>query len=308
MSSSTPCSARALPVAASARDACGERVEQGVGAGRGCERPLHDPRRSGGAERPEDVAIRGFADPRQREPGPPKPGQPEVHGAGPTATRAVEAWLSGSDEAVGAHRGLERARAHPVLDPRGLAQQLRHRRPFVAGEVRAHLRAQVGCLADVDDVTDSVPERVHTRFSWERTGERELRRRPVHPDLRQREEVVEPEHAERARVFEQRVEHLTRRGRVGVGAVHRLGVGAEVGGERVQAQVRHVLAHEAAREPDGVDPAVREPRVTVAAQRGVEEGAVEADVVPDDHRAARGTRAASAAALRSPAPAPPSLR
>ena len=105
-------------------------------------------------------------------------------------------------------------------------------------------------------------------------------------DPREREQVVEAEHAERGRVLEQRVEHLGRRGRVGVRAVHRFGVGAEVRGERVQAQVRNVVAHEPARQPDRVDPAVRQAAGSRCGERGVEEPAVEADVVPDDHRVA----------------------
>ena len=82
------------------------------------------------------------------------------------------------------------------------------------------------------------------------------------------------------------MEHLGGRGRVGVGAVHRFGLGAEVRGERVQPQVRHVVAHEPAREPDRVDAAVREAADSRGDERGVEEPAVEADVVPDDHRVA----------------------
>ena len=81
---------------------------------------------------------------------------------------------------------------------------------------------------------------------------------------------------------------------------HRFGVGAEVGREHVQAQVGHVLPHEAAREPDRVDAPVPEAAVAVTAQRGIEESAVEADVVPRSPRHG-GTRAASAATLRSPA-------
>jgi hypothetical protein len=109
----------------------------------------------------------------------------------------------------------------------------------------------------------------------------------VRAHRRQREQVVEAEHAERGGPLEQRVQHFGRRGRVGVGAMHRLDRGAEVARERVQPKVRNLVAHESTRERNGVDAAIGQPRVSVREQRNVEEAAVEADVVADDHRVTR---------------------
>ena len=104
---------------------------------------------------------------------------------------------------------------------------------------------------------------------------------------RQREQIVEAEHAERGGPFEQRVQHLGGGRRVGVRTVHRLHRRAEVAGQRAEPQVRHLVADEAARERNRVDAAVRQPRVAVRDERGVEEAGVEADVVADDHRVVR---------------------
>ncbi len=104
---------------------------------------------------------------------------------------------------------------------------------------------------------------------------------------REREQIVEPEHAVGGGPLEQRVQHLTGRGRVGVRAVDRLGRGPEMTRQRRQPEVRDLVADQPARERDGVDPPVREPRVAVLDERGVEEADVEAHVVADDHGAVR---------------------
>ena len=100
---------------------------------------------------------------------------------------------------------------------------------------------------------------------------------------RERDEVVEAEHAEGRGPFEQRVEYFRGCGGVGVRAVHRFDGGAEVLRERVQLEVRYFVANEPAGDRDGVDPPVRHAFIAVRDERGVEERAVEADVVADDH-------------------------
>ena len=66
--------------------------------------------------------------------------------------------------------------------------------------------------------------------------------------------------------------------------MHRLDDRAEVSGQCAEAKVRYFVADEATRERDCVDAAVREARVVVRDERGVEEAGVEPNVVADDHR------------------------
>ena len=167
------------------------------------------------------------------------------------------------DQSQFADRGFERARAHVVLDARRLAQQLRDLAAVFAGEVGPDARAEVGRLPDEQHGAPAVPEEVDARDPRHPGRERELGGRRVDADLREGDEVVEPEDAPRRRVFEQGVEQLGRRGGVGVRAVHRFGVGPEVLRERVEAQVGDVVADEAAGHPDRVDPTVRQRRVAV---------------------------------------------
>ena len=174
-----------------------------------------------------------------------------------------------------------------MIDARRFAQELRNLAAVVAREVRAHPGPEVGRLADVEHTPVAVAEQVDAGRAGQPGRERELRGRRVGPHRRQREEIVEPEHAERRGPFEQRVQHLGGCRRVGVRAVDGLDGRAEMLRERVQPEVRHFVADEPARDRDGVDPPVRHAVVAVRDERGVEERAVEADVVPDDHRVAR---------------------
>src|SRR5689334_14347485 len=100
--------------------------------------------------------------------------------------------------------------------------------------------------------------------------------------LRKHEEIIEAEHAEGRGALQEPVQHLERGLRVRERAMDRFGASTEVTGERREAEVRHLVAHEPAGERDGVDAAVREARIAVSAERGVEEGDVEADVVSAD--------------------------
>ena len=70
--------------------------------------------------------------------------------------------------------------------------------------------------------------------------------------------------------------------------MHRLGGDPQVSGQRRQAQVRDLVAHQPPGQRRGVDPTVREPRVAPGGERGVEERHVETHVVAADHR--RGAR------------------
>ena len=174
-----------------------------------------------------------------------------------------------------------------MVDRDELAQQLWDLAAVVGGEIGAHPGAQVRRLPHVEHAPVAIAEHVHAGRARQPGGEGELRGRGMRAHRRQRQEVVEAEHPVARGALEQRVQHLGGRGRVGVGAVRRLDARAEVLRQCVQSQVRDLVAHEPARERERVDTAVREPRVAVRDERGVEERAVETDVVPDDHRVAR---------------------
>ena len=151
------------------------------------------------------------------------------------------------DEADLTHLGFERMRAHEVVDRLGLAEELRDLAPVVAAEVAAHAGAQVGRLADVDHAAVAVAEQVDAGLAREASRERELARRRVGSHRREREQVVEAEHAVRRGALEQRVQDLERGLRVGERAMHRFGTRPEVSGERGEAQVRDLVADEPAR-------------------------------------------------------------
>ena len=101
------------------------------------------------------------------------------------------------------------------------------------------------------------------------------------------EEIVEPEHAERAGPFEERVEHLGGRFGVRERAVARLDRDPEVLRERSELEVGDLVVEQPAREAERVDAGVVERGATAAQERGVEEAGVEAEVVADEHRSRR---------------------
>ena len=172
------------------------------------------------------------------------------------------------------------------VDGLGLAQELGHLPAVVASEVRAHARPEVGGLAHVQDAAGAVLHQVDAGPAGEAGGETQLARRRVRTDGRQGEQVVEPEHAEGAGAFEQCMEHLGGRGRVGERAVARRHRHAQMTRQRAELEVGHLVAHQPPGEPDGVDPSLFELRVPVGGEGCVEERDVEPDVVPHDHRAA----------------------
>ena len=177
------------------------------------------------------VGRRGAGDGQAREA---FVGELQVRGRARRLAVPVEARLEPLDEAQLADLGLERGRADAVVDRRELAQQLRNLAAVVRREVGAHAGAQVRRLADVEHPPVAIAEDVDAGRGGEPGGERQLRGRRMRAHRRQREEVVEPEDAVARSAFEQRVQHLGRRRRVGVGAVRRLDARAEVARERVQ--------------------------------------------------------------------------
>ena len=250
------------------------------------DRLPHEVRDGGRGERTEVGGAVGLGDARDREPREPLVRELQVRVLAPHLGLAVEPGLEGLDQPDLAHRGLERAAAHEMVDRHRLPQELRHLAAVVGREVRADARAQVRGLPDVEHAARRGRGRGRRPAARQPRGEGELRRRRMRAHAREQEQVVEPEHAERRGPLEQRVQHLGRRLRVGERAVDRLGRDAEVARQRGEPEVRNLVAHESPRDRERVDVAVREARSTRRDQRGVEERDVEADVVADDHRVA----------------------
>ena len=155
------------------------------------------------------------------------------------------------------------------------------------GEVRADPLAQVGRLAHVERHAPPVDEPVDAGRAGERGGQAELGGLGVAGQPGQDEEVVQPEHAPARRPLEQQVEQIGRGQRVLQRPVGRAVVEPEAVGQGAQAAVRHLVAHEPPGQRRGVDGAGWRSRAQPSrAEGGVEEAEVEADVVPDDDRAA----------------------
>ena len=119
------------------------------------------------------------------------------------------------------------------------------------------------------------------------SSQRELGRRGMCAHPRDGQEVVEAEHAEGPGMFQQRVQDLGGRSRVGVGAVYGLDRRAEMARQRLEAKVRHVVARQPPGERDRIHATVSQTRVAERDESGVEERHVEANVVADDHGVAR---------------------
>ena len=239
------------------------------------------------AERAEVGRTVGLRDSRDHEPGKPLGRELQVRVAPPRFRLPVETRFEPLDQAKLADRGFERAAADPVLDADGLAEELRHLAPVLGREIGTHAGAQVGCLPDVEHPAAAIAEQVDAGEPRQLRRERELGGRRVRAHCGQREKIVEPEHPERGRPLEKSMEQLGGGRGVGVRVVHRFDRGAEVARERAQLEVRYFVADEAASQCDGVDAAMGEPRIAVGDERGIEEPAVEADVVAHDHRVVR---------------------
>ena len=104
--------------------------------------------------------------------------------------------------------------------------------------------------------------------------------------LGERHEVVESEHAEAGGALEQQVEEVGGGERVVERPVGRAVVESEPAGERAEAAVGHLVAHEPAGERGRVDHGRRDRRSAVAFERRPQEREVEPDVVADEHRVA----------------------
>ena len=254
---------------------------------RGLDRLAHRLRGAGRREGPEVEVAVGLDRSDQREPREPLV-QRELHVGrrAPALPLTVEAGLELLDEPELAHRCLELVRALDPVDGLRLAEQLGHLPTVVAAEVRAHACPEVRRLADVEDATGAVLHQIDAGSARQPRGEAQLARRRVGADGRERQQIVESEHAEGAGPLEQRVQDLGGGRRVGERAVARRHRHAEVPGEGSELEVGHLVAHQSAREPDRVDATLGQLGVAVRGQGGIEERDVEPDVVTDDDRPA----------------------
>ena len=112
------------------------------------------------------------------------------------------------DEADLEDGGFERMTAHDVVDVLRLAQQRADLATFVAREVRAHPRSEVGGLADVQHTPASIAKEVDTGRPGELGGELELAGLRVAAHGGQREQVVEADDPEPGRPFEEQVQEV----------------------------------------------------------------------------------------------------
>ncbi len=243
----------------------------------------HRPRR----QRPEvQPGARGVADDGQ--PGPRRVDvEADVAVAVGVRAGAVVARLQAGDQTSFDDLGGQRVGQQVVAHRLRLAQHRPDPPPVLAPEVAAHALAQVGRLADVQDLVAVAAEQVHAG------GARQVRRQLELGSLRvpghrgERREVVEPEHAEPGRPFDEQVQQIGG----GEGVVERPVRGAMIEAEarrqRAEPAVGHLVTHEAPGEGDGVDPHGVVTRVPGPLEGGAQEGDVEADVVPDQHGVAR---------------------
>ena len=201
-------------------------------------------------------------------------------------------------------RRLQLASQRPRLDPLGRLQRMLDRPPKPpAGEVRAHPRAQVGCLADVQHAVVAIAEQVDagaggtsrasSRSAAPAGGPGRRRRRRGH-----RADAVLLSHAEQDRPAD-----LGR----GLGVGQRAVAGPHAGVEALRqrgpgSSGRTRPSSSRPGERDGVDHGRGQPPALPAGDSsGVDEADVEARVVRDQHRSARELRT-PAAPGRSAAP------
>ena len=171
-----------------------------------------------------------------------------------------------------------------MVDGGQLAQQVGDLGAAVAGEVRPHPRAQVLGLADVEHASGGVAEQVHARRVRQPVGQVDLLEGGVGAGRGELDQVLEGEHPERAGPLQQAVEHV--HGGPGVGqrpvaGGHRR---PEVGGQRGQPDVGHLVPRQQlAGQPGGAHDPVGRTLVAVPFQVGLQEAPVEGGVVAHEH-------------------------
>ena len=120
----------------------------------------------------------------------------------------VVAGKDRGDEATLDHLGGEGVGQVEVADRLGLTQHRADLAPVVAAEIATDALAQVGGLADVEHLVAVPAEHVDAGGPGEIGGHLEFRRLRVTRQFGQREEVVEAEHPEPGRPFDEEVEQI----------------------------------------------------------------------------------------------------
>ena len=124
---------------------------------------------------------------------------------------AVVAGFGAADQAQLPDLGLQRGRADDVADPLGDADHLADARPGLAGgEVGAHAVAQVGALADVEDLAALVLEEVDAGGVRHRLGQVALALLLGSGGADERLELFERVHLEGAGPLDEAVQHVAR--------------------------------------------------------------------------------------------------
>ena len=181
------------------------------------------------------------------------------------------------------HRRLEAVAADLVIDAVRLSQQLPNLAALVGGEVAANSAAEVGRLADVEDVATAVPEQIDARLAGKTIGETQFGSLWVARHGRQGQEVVEADDAHGPGTLDQNVEEIAGGECVIQGPVAWSVAEPEPISERAEFAIGDFVAQEPPCEWERVDRPVGEASSAVAFERGVGEREVVADVVAHEH-------------------------
>ena len=168
----------------------------------------------------------------------------------------------------------------------GLAQHRADLAPIVAAEVAAHSLAQVGGLAHVEHLVVGAEEAIDAGRPGQLVRELQLAGLRMAAHLGQQHQIVEAQHAEAGGALEQQVQQVGGGERVVERAVVGPMIEPKATGQRAQAAIRHLVAHQPTSEWQRVDDGVAKGGPVAAEQRGVDEPHVETDVVADDDRVA----------------------
>ena len=167
------------------------------------------------------------------------------------------------------------------------ALRLAQHRPYlstvVAAEVATDPLAQVCSFPDVEHLVVGTDEAVHAGGARQVMCELQLAGLGVPAHLGQHDQIVQAQHPEAGRAFQQQVQQVSGGERVVQCTVTGAMVETEAAGQCAELAVRHFITHQAARKSKRVHDGVAQRRPVAAQQRGVDEAHVEADVVTDDH-------------------------
>ena len=170
------------------------------------------------------------------------------------------------------------------MDGIHLAQQPADLVAGVSRKVGADPAVEVGGLADVEDVAGGIGEPVDAGPVGEPDGQPELRGLRVPDHLGQVEQFFQSHDPEGSRSFQQRMEQVAGGQDVGERPVRGLVGEVECGRQGTELAVGDHVTDQTPGQGEGVDGGVGQAVPAGRFERVVEEGEVESDVVPHDHR------------------------